>query len=95
MYHLRLYAAQVQEALVAYYKGYRRHGIRFTPSAEAWHEFKVFMKIYIIAKYNCSETIDPILLGLIQLDAAYDCEIPCQIRPAAGSRNSGETNVPT
>lgn len=61
--HLRLYAAQVQEALVVYYKGYRRYGIRFAPSAEAWHKFKVFMKIYIIAKYNCSETIDPILLA--------------------------------
>lgn len=59
MYHLRLYAAQVQEALVVYYKGHRRYGIRFTPSAGAWHKFKVFMKIYIIAKYNCSETIGP------------------------------------
>lgn len=59
VYHLRLYAVQVQEALVAYHKGHRRHGIRFTPSAEAWHKFKVFMKVYIMAKYNCSETIGP------------------------------------
>lgn len=44
------------------------------------------MAIYIIAKYNYSETIEPILLGVIQLDAAYDCEIPCPIRPAAGRK---------
>lgn len=63
VYHLRLYAAQVQEALVVYHKGHRRYDIRFAPSAEAWHKFKVFITIYIIAKYNCSETIDPILLA--------------------------------